>query len=258
MNYSHIISNMTWSFSRITAFEFCRYGWFLKYIYNTKKAPLFFSDFGKLMHSIFAEYLTGELGSSQLASVYLLRFLPEVIGKAPNEKVFKTYFDSGLTALKNISLRRDNVVGVERKYEFEIEGKPFIGFVDYVAQDNSVLAIHDFKSGDIKPFSTKEKKSKTDIANDEKLAMYINQQYLYSIPIKDELGIAPNTLSLNCFRFNRIITEPYTQEGLAKAKSWALESIEQITNNEDWTPNYDWFRCRYLCDVHDECEYYRE
>lgn len=38
-----IIENMVWSFSRVKAFEFCPYSWYLRYILKYRPKDLFFS-----------------------------------------------------------------------------------------------------------------------------------------------------------------------------------------------------------------------
>ena len=37
-----IINNMTWSYSRVSAYEQCPYGWFLNYILEEAEEPMFY------------------------------------------------------------------------------------------------------------------------------------------------------------------------------------------------------------------------
>lgn len=71
MKYSHIIDEMTWSYSRITAYEDCPYRFYLKYIKKIKGVRHFFSDYGSFMHLIIQKFLTGELKKSELVGYYL-------------------------------------------------------------------------------------------------------------------------------------------------------------------------------------------
>lgn len=66
----------------------------------------------------------------------------------------------------------------------------------------------------------------------------------------------PARLEFNCFREGLLISEPFQEDKLEEAKQWATDTIEQITENENWSPKLDYFKCKNICDIHDECEYY--
>ena len=72
MKYSNIISDFTWSYSRINQFEMCPYAFLLNYIKHTPKKPLFFSDYGSFIHKLIEQYLNGELKKDELAGEYLV------------------------------------------------------------------------------------------------------------------------------------------------------------------------------------------
>lgn len=50
--YEHIIDQMTWSYSRIKAFDDCPYRWFLKYIKCEPGSEMFFASYGSFMHEL--------------------------------------------------------------------------------------------------------------------------------------------------------------------------------------------------------------
>lgn len=252
MNCSHIISDMTWSYSRITAYEDCPYRFYLKYIKKIKGIRHFFSDYGSFMHLIIQKFLTGELKKEELVGYYLTNFRRNVVGKAPSQSIFQSYFQQGLEYLKNIKMPDDEIIGVEKEVSFNLNGKNFIGYIDRVSR-NDGIDITDNKSRALKPRSKRKKPTKTD----EELDKYLRQLYIYSIPIENEFHECPKRLCFNCFRTQTDIVEPFDKDAYESTKKWALDTIETISREDRWKPKIEWFRCKYLCDVCNECEYYQ-
>lgn len=253
MNLSHIISDMTWSYSRITTFIDCKYRFYLKYIKHIGGARHFFADYGSFMHLIIQKYLSKELKKEELVSYYLMHFRENVVGKAPNYSIFKNYFNQGIEYLTSIQYPDDEIIGVEKEVSFNIEEKKFIGYIDKVSRNAYGIDVTDNKSRTLKGRSGRKNPTKTDLILDE----YLRQLYIYSIPIEKEFGETPKNLIFNCFRTKTIITEPFNNEMYERTKKWALDMIEEISKEEDWSPNIEWFRCAHLCDCCDSCEYYQ-
>ena len=44
-------------------------------------------------------------------------------------------------------------------------------------------------------------------------------------------------------------------EAYNSAIQWAKDRIEEISNDTDFDPNQDFFACRYICGVSDDCIY---
>lgn len=250
MNCSHIIGDMTWSYSRITTYENCPYCFYLKYIKKAKGIRHFFSDYGSFMHLIIQKYLDKELSKDELVGYYLTNFRKNVVGKAPNKSIFLNYFNQGIEYLKNIEEPTEEVIGIEKEVKFNIEDKEFIGYIDKVTVGDGIR-ITDNKSRALKPRTKRKKPTKTD----EELDKYLRQLYIYSISIYDEYKKFPKWLTFNCFRTLTEINEPFKEESFEETKKWALDTIEAITNEEQWKPNIEWFKCQNLCDMCKECEY---
>lgn len=255
MNYSNIISDMVWSYSRITTFEACPYRFLLSYIFKVPKENLFFSDYGLFVHRIIELYLKEILEKDEAPSFYLSNFHKEVLGKAPSAKVFRSYFQQGLEYCNHMNFPYPNPLAVETKLDFQVGGRRFTGVIDCVAEkdDGTGLVILDNKSRSLKPRSAKRNPTKSDNELDD----YLRQLYLYSIPIMQEYGTPPDTLEFNCFRSGIIISEPFCKERFYLAKKWAVETVDRIVANDEWSPNMEFWKCRYLCDVHRSCEYYQ-
>ena len=55
--YAPVIEDMTWSYSRLKAFEDCPYKWYLRYIRfpKAKGVDQFFADYGTFIHELIRE-----------------------------------------------------------------------------------------------------------------------------------------------------------------------------------------------------------
>lgn len=253
MNCSHITDEMTWSYSRITAYEDCAYRFFLKYIQKKEGIRHFFSDYGSFMHRILQMFFDGELERNELADYYLIHFYREVVCKAPSSQILSNYFKQGLAYLKAFEQEDEVILGVEKEVSFSIQTLPFIGFIDKVSRQNGRVVLTDNKSRNLSFRSGRKKPTKSD----EELDRYLRQLYLYCVPIEAEYGELPHELVFNCFRTQQTIREPFNQTAYEEAKRWAVNEVCQIGAETEWSPNIEWFKCRYLCDVCHECEYYK-
>lgn len=57
VNYAPIIQEMTWSYSRIKAFDDCHYRWYLQYIRRLHGKDMFFASYGSFMHIFYLKDL---------------------------------------------------------------------------------------------------------------------------------------------------------------------------------------------------------
>jgi hypothetical protein len=156
---------------------------------------------------------------------------------------------AGTTEGSGTSLAGFQPLAVEPYVEFEVGGHPFCGYIDLVAHDADALCIVDHKSRTLKERGGRRVKSNAVL--DE----YLRQLYLYSIPVAARYGL-PGRLIFNCFRSGTLITEPFSQAAFGETVAWALRTIEEILQETDWLPCQDAWKCRYLCDVAGECEYF--
>ena len=246
---------MTWSYSRLTAFEDCRYKWFLTYLYKDergqplKKQSGFFAEYGSYMHMILQMYLEGILRREDLPSFYLKHYSANVRSKPPNFKIYQNYFEQGLHYFETISFPQRKIIGVEQNVGFTFAGKQWTGFIDVISDDGSLI-ITDHKSRTLKPRSNRSRKTKAD----DELDQYLRQLYVYSAAVKEQYGRFPDALELNCFRSGIMIREPFDQTRFWQVEDWAKRQIETITTNDNWNAEPEFWRCNYLCDVCGACE----
>lgn len=251
MGYSFLIDDMEWSYSRITSFADCRYGWFLKYLNDSPSVKNFYSEYGTFMHHILQKYLKGELKESDLSSYYICNFATNVTMRPQKSSTYLDYFKDGLDYLSGLKWRATSILGVEREVHYKIGDKPARGFIDLEESDGGII-ITDHKSAKLKPRSNRKKPTANDVHIDE----MFRQLYLYSLPIKDDYGEYPRLLRFNTFRTGGFIEEVFDLDTLHRTEDWAIAEIEKITNNDDWSANVDFFRCRFLCDQRYNCEYF--
>lgn len=254
MNLQHIISQMTWSYSRIRCFEDCPYKFFLTYVKCCEEEKRFFASYGSFVHAILASYLNGELCKAELAQFYLMHFKEEVLGKAPSGKVFARYFDDGYRYFSDCEFNTEGILAVEEFRGFKIGEHSFVGVMDYVRQNkDGSLVLGDHKSKDLKPRTHKRKPTKSD----KELDTYLEQLYLYCMPFKERFGKFPDFLEFNCFRTGTVITEPFSIETYKRVIEKFSAEPASIALNEHWNPNIEYFKCKYLCGKSNSCEYYQ-
>ena len=250
--YEPLIRDMTWSYSRIRAFEDCPYRFYLKYIRFPGKngKRLFFSDYGVFVHELIADYLTGRKSAEEAELTYLTRFRERVPSPAPSGKIFAGYFADGLAYLRGLRHPDSAVLAVEKREDFSVSGIPFTGCIDRVDEDrDGRLVITDNKSRALKQRSKKAKPTQ----GDAELDRYLRQLYLYAVPVRERYGRFPDKLCFNCFRSGLLIAEPFREAAYFDTLSW---KIEEIARETDFRPELEFFKCRYLCDMQDRCEYH--
>ncbi len=291
IDYSPIIQDMTWSYSRVKAFHDCPYRWFLKYVqpkrliqqvfggqcpsvadvaaayvrdeidredagllYNylgLKRKELFFSSYGLFLHKLIELYYRGEKSTSELYDLYLQEFRQRVQGGAPSETVFSNYFRSGLAYLKSFQPFPYRTVAVEKRFRCKLEGVPLVGCVDYIGERDGELVIVDHKSKILKPRGRRAKPTKSD----QELDAYLVQLYLYAAAVEGLYGKLPSALCFNCFRVPLLIEEPFREEAYAESRRWFAGRVAEITKEAVFAPKADFFKCRYLCEMQDFCDY---
>lgn len=252
ISYRPLIEDMVWSYSRIECFNDCPYRWFLKYIRQYKETPQFYSSYGSFMHKLLEGFYKGELTKEEMLTKFLFDFSDEVQGIRPQESTVKKYITSGIEYLKGFEPLPYNVLGIEKKVEFEINGIPLVGFIDYLGEKDGEIYIVDNKSRDLKPRSNRKQPT----ANDKEIDEMLRQLYIYSAAIKQEYGKFPKSLCFNCFRSGVFIEEPFKEEAYNEAIAWAERTIEDIKDTDDFYPNIEFFNCLYICGFKDDCCYW--
>lgn len=203
------------------------------------------------MHKLLEMHYKGLLTKEEMQIKFLFDFQKEVQGERPSESIVRKYIDAGLSYLKSFNPVPYNIIGVEKKVEFQIGDSNFVGFIDLLGEKDGDLFIIDNKSRDLKPRSKRSKPTVKDQELDEMLV----QLYIYASAVQQEFGKYPKSLCFNCFKSNTFIEEPFRENKFREAVRWAEENIGSIKNSEEFPPYLDYFGCRYICDVCSQCDY---
>ena len=250
--YRMIADGFVWSYSRIECFCDCPYRFFLKYFAGVKEKPLFYSSYGSFIHKLIEQYYKGALTKDEMVTKFLTDFSKEVRGTRPQESTVTKYIQCGCEYLRSFQPFRFNMIDVEKRVEFNIDGTPFVGVIDYLGEEDGELVIVDNKSRDLKPRSKRAKPT----LKDQELDSMLKQLYIYSAAVKQEYGKFPKLLCFNCFRTGTFIEEPFNEDAYNAAIEWAKKQVEDIKDADDFYPQIDYFSCNFICGVDKECEYY--
>lgn len=244
MRYSSIISEMVWSPSRISAFEACRYGFLLKYIFEEKSTPQFFSDFGKNMHEIIAGVLTGRIRSTEVASEEFDILTGRMSFNAPGRKVIQSYLADGRLYMLDIirEMQQFNPQLVEHQEFFNVGTIPFTGILDLLSVDGNVARIVDHKSA-----SAVTKRDKQNLIDKYKFQLSV-----YQIPARKYAKDIEAVL--NVYRQRELLKVPLLSD--KETEEYATDVVKAANSEDEWKPTVDWFYCNYICDMRKSCEYY--
>lgn len=241
--FGYLISLMTWSYSRLRAYEDCGYGFFLKYIQEEKECEHFYSEYGSLMHRILERFYRGKITKEQALGEYMSGFVLRVPQEVKSG-VSESWYEQGKEYLSSLAMPEEKIVGIEEKLGFKIGSYPFIGYVDLLLEDGGLI-IEDHKSRILRRGTKKQ---------DEEFNSFTKQLYIYSAGIEQKYGVLPKELRFNCFRSGEVLTEKFDKEKYEEAKEWAISTIRRIEKESEWEPSPDWFRCKYICGLTETCD----
>ena len=246
--YSHIIDDMTWSFSRLESFEQCPFAWVNSYIYGEEKRNNFFSDFGSCMHCVLSEYFNREIGKEDLIVRYIELF-SQIKSRAPTQKIKDGRFRDGLSYLSSplstfYEFDSREIISAEREFNISLDGLPFTGFVDLESHDTEFV-VTDHKSSVIKPPSGRAKKTAYDLERERKA----RQLYIYAYAFHDKYGFWPDRLEFNCYRVPYFVSIKFSEAEMEETIRWAHETAKTISSADIFGPNIDQYYCRNICSM---------
>lgn len=254
---SFILDGMTWSYSRLSSFDNCKYEWKRHYIDCEDGENNGLAEAGTLMHQLLEEYSNGSLDIFDMEWEFARRFDEAVPDSFPPNKYVnlrESYYKKGIKYLEEFSGILPGgyeVLGVEKKVRFEIAGKPFVGYIDLLAKDSDgAIICVDHKSSSAKVL----KNGKPSKAFAEKLVGYKRQLYLYCKALIDD-GLKPDFLCWNFFNEGIIYKIPFDEAEYCDAILWAGNVINEIEKEEEFEPNIDYFYCHNLCMYRHSCEH---
>lgn len=256
---SFIKDTMTWSFSRINAASSngCMREWKKHYIDLDDTVNSAYGQSGSVAHSVLESYFKGELNEFELSDAFTERYSEEVTMPFP-EKTGDTVYDKALEYFENFSFESDkyNILGVEKKIEFNIGEYKCVGYIDLLLRDkeDGRIIVLDHKSSSIKIL----KNGNVSKGDAEHFLAFKRQLYLYSKAVIEEYNEEPKTLKWNMFKDHTYIEIPWDRNEYEEALVWAEETIKTINKETNYPANPSYFYCCHLCSVRDQyCPYKR-
>lgn len=250
--YRPLIEEMVWSYTRIECWNDCPYQFFMRYIKRIAEKPMFYATFGSYLHKLIERYYNGAVDKESLLSAFYAGYAENVQGERPSEQIAAKYITQGADYFRAFEPFPYLSLGVEREIHFSVAERPFVGIVDFIGERNGELVIVDHKSRDLKPRSGRAKPT----AKDKELDGMLRQLYLYAEGIRQEIGRFPDYLCFNCFRTGAFIKEPFDPAEHEETLRWVGKQIAEIEDSEEFPPSVDYFKCRYLCGLNDQCIFY--
>lgn len=235
-----------YSFSKLSSFKQCPYGYYLRYVLGKKGVGNAFSSYGSLVHSVLERYAKGEMEVWDLPKVYEREFDAAVPERFPFNKYVvlrDTYYKQGLEFLKSFQGYGEyKILGVEQPFDRNIEDWLFTGIIDLVIEDkNGKLIVRDYKS-------------KASFKNDQEKFEYARQLYLYSAYVKEKFGRFPDELQFLMFRKQHLVSIPFDLTNYEEAIAWAKSTVEDIRGAIDFPPHCEEFYANNLCNHRLYCE----
>lgn len=264
MSYTSSIDNMRWSFSRVTSYEQCPYEWYLHYIVNDQEEypeeQNYYAQVGGFVHEILASVYKKEIRASDAFNYFIDNYdnyVTETVSKNIMDKTFEACADylSKIDLITSLTDGKD-ILGVEQRIEFIIEGHKFIGFIDLLLKDTETgeLIIVDHKSSEY-PF----KKNGEVKASAKSFDKYKKQLYLYAHWVHETYGEWPTTLEWNHFKDGgKVSSIPFSMDEYIDSIEWFKDKIDTIKQDDVFEANREFFYCNNLCAYRNICEYKEE
>lgn len=255
MSYVKKLNKMTWSFSRLHAYEQCPYSFYLQYIEERDAESNFYAENGKCMHETFEAVFSQKIPIEECTEFYISNM--ELVCETERQSVMNNTIEKCLEYLcemRGVDTDKYEILGVEMKLEFHVEKYKFVGIADLVILDKSrgMLVLVDHKQA---PHFMK--KDGTPLKNQlENFISYRNQMYLYCIGLKEQYGLDVDKIVWHHFKDDGQLTIiPYSQEECDNTKEWALNLIEKIKKDKRFDSKESYIMCNSLCNFRNDCEY---
>lgn len=254
------VSDMVWSYSRLSAFEQCRYQFYLKYIVSDDSLYLaegnFYTEAGSYVHHILEMVLKGELSVDDAGQYYIDHYDENVFYKTKPSAMERSYetcaaFFGDLT-LK--PLHGHDILGVEQEIQTTINGHKLLGYIDLLLRDmrDNRLVIVDHKSNRCMLSRRTNQPLKS---MEQQFDTYKHQMYLYCHAVNELYGEFPHKIVWHHFKDNACDVIPFRQSEYEQTLRWLDDTIAQIEHEEEFSPTVDFFYCNNLCPFRNSCEY---
>ena len=258
-SYDFIIDSIRFSYSAVSSFQTCKYGYKLNYIDKAPRIQNFFGEFGLLVHDCFEEFFKGNLEAFELSQYYDDKYEEMVKTPPPNflSQLDSKYRKQGLKFFDSFSFDKSkyDILAIEDKIDFEIGDIKLVAKPDLVLKEKKTGKIiqYDYKTST--PFRI-DKRTGKEIKDTKKLEGYYKQMFIYSYALRNHKNMPLDETILLFTRLNREVKLPWTLEEETNAINWMLDIITDIRKEEEFLfDNSSSFFCNNLCGVRESCKY---
>lgn len=253
-DFTYVTDSMRFSYSNLSSFDTCKYGWMLNYIEGKDSDSNFFAQFGLLVHEIFEKYWKKELDKDKLAEYYKKNYRKFVTDSPPlfPKGMGESYYKSGYEFFQNFSFDRDlyEIILIEGKAESSYNGTSIVVKPDLIVREKSTgdVILMDYKTS---------KPVKGDKWDTSKLDGYIKQLTLYKYFVEKEFGIKIDRIELLFIRINKIYVVEDSPQNTHEVMSWFEYTLKLIEMEREFKadPSNSYF-CQNLCGVRRYCKYW--
>lgn len=243
------ISDMVWSYSRLSAYYNCKWAWSRTYLQYIRGEGNFYAQSGSLMHQTLEDYASGKVDLWDLSQHYEKIYGDFVNLPAPYNKYHdmnEKRFAEAIEYLDNFEGFEDvgEIISVEKEIKITIADKyKMIGYIDLLLSKDGEYIVLDHKS--------RGKLTKKDLAD------YMKQLYIYSKAVYDEFGKYPVKLILNQFNIRTLTCQDFNIDKYNEAIKWCEDTIEAIIAENNWDEynNGNQYFCDTLCNHRGVCKF---
>ena len=259
--YDFIIDGIRFSYSSLTTFERCPYSFKLIYLEPKPRLDNFYSDYGKFAHDCMEKFFRKELDSFELSDYYRENYEKKVVTYPPpmQYQLYEKYREQGQLFFDNFSfdLEKYEVISVEDKLDFDIEGVPFTARPDLLLRENLTdkIILYDYKTSipfKISRYTQNETEDKT------KIHGYRKQLHLYAYGVEKIRKLPVDDIVIWFVRDGRMYPLKRDKAETKKTILWLQNIVKDLKNEELFTyNNSSQYFCNNLCNVRESCEYHK-
>lgn len=258
--YKEILDKIIFSYSSLSQYDECPYGFYMNKIEKIKGDGNAYSEIGGFAHGLHADYLSGKSTLEEVLTECVETFDDHItyeISESSKEKKYMALCEYIAGFDEEDFNNRFEILAVEKRIYWKIDGHRMIGIVDLVVKDKNTNKIYlvDHKSSshflkkDGKPLKNTE----------ESYNKYKKQMYMYADAMKNskDFGYYPDYIVWNHFLDDGKLTViPFNEKDYKETIDWVKDTVDRIYADEEFMPHVSYMMCNQLCNYRDGyCEY---
>lgn len=259
-DYQFITDNITYSFSSVSSFNTCKYGFKLAYIDAEERENNAFAEYGTLIHSALEKYFKKELERKDLINYYKDNYDDFVKTNWPNYPAGMSdgYYNDGLSFFEYF--QENNLYDRDLYDIIIIEGmviSEHFGFKLVVKPD---LVLREKETGKTFLIDYKTSKLRGGKYDEKKINEYKKQFYLYSYFLYKEMEIEVNEIVVWFIRNMKEYKIKIDHSEVLSTLDWFENTIKEISEENIFLANNtkdNKYFCDNLCSFRSKCEFRR-